>query len=241
MQSAPSLSAAVADRAKTMPAAAGQKDAASKPPVSAPATGGWGAAFLQANAAAASKATDAAKKEIEKSAPGLPSTSTAIRCTLHCWLRAPNSARPCGSHGLRCTHKLKQMLIGKVPKIQKAPLHRAGALSSAAPVFNFGFPPASSAPAAAAGGFAALTANTPGGLKAQSADSGGRVFKFGGVRAPEELSVAEVVREVGDTPSTKPVRRFRFGLPPGSPPSSPESTRQSPAVRCDPAVFHDAQ
>ena len=42
----------------------------SAPAGSAPAAGGWGAAFLQANAAAVNKAAEAAKKEIEQSAPG---------------------------------------------------------------------------------------------------------------------------------------------------------------------------
>jgi len=107
----------------------------------------------------------------------------------------------------------------------------AAASSAAAPTFTFGFPPASSASAAA-------DASTPSVAQAQDAGAAqpeegtARKFNFGVAHSPAELAAAEVVRGVGDAPPpSKPVRHFRFGLPPGSPPSSPDSTRHSPAVR----------
>ena len=106
-----------------------------------------------------------------------------------------------------------------------------GASSAAAPTFNFGFPPASSASATADASTPSV-ARLQDGEAAQPGDGTARKFNFGVAHSPAELAAAEVVRGVGDVPPpSKPVRHFRFGLPPGSPPSSPESTRQSPAVR----------
>lgn len=53
-------------------------------------------------------------------------------------------------------------------------------------------------------------------------------FSFGGQQeSPADLAVREITQSAGAAVPQKPVRVYRFGLPPGSPPSSPDTARRS--------------
>ena len=111
------------------------------------------------------------------------------------------------------------------------------AAPGAALAFSFGMPAPVSAPAAtveppksaapAPAPFAGLAPPAP-----APAAASAPAFSFGGKpTAPTDLAVIEIAKKVGATLPPKPVRVFRFGLPPGSPPSSPDTARRSPEVR----------